>query len=377
MVGKHRPFVPDSWDILESRAGFAGLQGLSEREILPRLGEAKARIEDLNPIHALYGGGCGVAFGGTVLAFLFGAFLGPVGILGALVAAFFLFRPAITRVAQRFIKRLAVDLAFRHSVFSPIADHLGLSYVAAPGGSVGIVRQQSTEGLFQGAFGELSEMLDQYAGQEVAVAAARASGLVELATVIHIGAADEDTRKARETGLSRLEDGFSGRHAGLVFDAFEVVRRPRHKDDGKTYPAEHALLIVLQLPRALQGTTQLRSRKVGWHQAGEAERLEEVNLESTDFAERFRVRSNDQVEARFVFTPDVIARLTELAHGEDIRATAQDGHLVFAIEGPNRFDLTSADTGLAGDAAIRLAVQQIGEMLDLVEAVSEVFGLSR
>ena len=164
-------------------------------------------------------------------------------------------------------------------------------------------------------------------------------------------------------------------HKGLSFDAFEVVRSPRNTRDGATEAAEHALLLVLALPRPLQSTTQVRSRNIGWHKAGDAERLQTVSLESNDFEDAFRVRSNDQVEARFVFTPDVMVRILELAHGEQIRATAQGDHLVIAFEGPNRFDLTSADTGLEGDAAIRLAVQQIAEMLDLVEAVAGVFGL--
>lgn len=238
-----------------------------------------------------------------------------------------------------------------------------------------MIQQQSQEGMFQTSFAKLYEAMEAYSGQDEAVAAARASGLVELTTVIHIGAADEATKKARETGLTRLEDGFAGEHAGLHFDAFEVVRAPRRTDDGTTHAAEHALLVVLKLPRPLQSTTQLRSRKIGWHKPGDAERLEKVSLESNAFEDRFRVRSNDQVEARFVFTPDVMARIIELAHGEKIRATAQADHLVVAIEGPNRFDLTSEDTGLDGDAAVRLAIQQIGEMLDLVEAVGQAFGI--
>jgi hypothetical protein len=72
-----------------------------------------------------------------------------------------------------------------------------------------------------------------------------------------------------------------------------------------------------------------------------------------------------------------MTRTLDLAHGEPFRATAQGDHLVVAIEGPNRFDLTSPDTGLDGDAAVRLAVQQIGEMLDFVDAVDDAFRLDR
>ncbi|MEM8633824.1 MAG: DUF3137 domain-containing protein [Pseudomonadota bacterium] len=370
------PIVPMSWDVIERRAGFDGTRRIVERDVLPQLANAKARIQEMNPINGTYGPGCFVGMVALMLAFVLSSALGIFGFIIAGVIGWFVGKPLILKMAARYMRVMIDDLAFRHEVFSPLATHLGLEYVAAPGGSMGIIQQQSMEGPFQEAFRELGAAFEKYGGQDEAVAAARASGLVELATVIHIGKADEETKKARETGLTRLEDGFAGDHSGLHFDAFEVVRSSRRTDDGKVYPAEHALLIVLRLPRSLQGTTQFRSRKIGWHRTGDAQRLEDVKLESTEFADRFRVRSNDQVEARFVFTPDVMARVTELAHGEDIRATAQAEHLVFAIEGPNRFDLTSADTGLEGDEAVRLAVQQIGEMLDLVEAVSGAFGIS-
>ena len=375
MNGKTSPQLPASWDRLEQRAGFLGLREIVARETLPKLADAKPRLTEQNPINALYGGGCFTGMITLLAFFVLTSALGLLGFVIAAVIAFFMARPAIVRLAKHFVDRMIEDLTFRQSVFDPLTQHIGLRYVAAPGGGGGMVQQQSKEGLFQSSFAKLYEAMEVFSGQDEAVAAARSSGLVELSTVIHIGGADEATKKARETGLTRLEDGFSGEHAGLHFDAFEVVRAPRRTDDGSTYPAEHALLVVLKLPRPLQSTTQLRSRKIGWHKPGGAERLEKVSLESNEFDDRFRVRSNDQVEARFVFTPDVMARIIELAHGEKIRATAQGEYLVVAIEGPNRFDLTSADTGLDGDAAVRLAIQQIGEMLDLVEAVGLVFGL--
>ncbi|MEL6692808.1 MAG: DUF3137 domain-containing protein [Pseudomonadota bacterium] len=375
MAGTSGQIQPKSWDAIERRDGFAGLRDIAERETLPKLTEAKPRLANPSPINALYGGGLITAIPVFLVVIFLSSTFGIFGFIIGVVIGFFLARPAIKKIAKIQIDRMIADLDFRNSVFAPLASHVGLRYIASPGGGQGIVAQQSKEGFFQNSFRRLHEALEQFSGQDEAVAAARASGLVELATVIHIGGADEETKKARETGLTRLEDGFTGDHAGLHFDAFEVVRSPRRTDDGAVYEAEHALLLVLELPRPLQSTTQMRSKKIGWHKPGEADRLERVRLESNEFEDDFQVRSNDQVEARFVFTPDVMARVIDLAHGEEFRATAQGDHLVVALEGPNRFDLTSQDTGLDGDAAIRLAVQQIGEMLDLVETVADVFGI--
>lgn len=366
---------PVSWDALERRPQFKGLRELAANDTLPKLAGAKPRVSDQSPVNAMYGGGCFTAMLVGLLLIGFGSVFGVPGVVIALVISGFIARPAIKRIAKQLIMRTVADLNFRQSVFQPLAQHIGLDYVAAPGGGQGIVKQQTQEGFFQDTFAELYTTMEAHSGQDIAVEVARASGLVELVYVIHIGAADEATKKARETGLTRIEDGFSGNHAGIRFDAFEVVRTSRTSRGGETSPAQHALVIVLRLPRPLQATTQLRSRKIGWHQPGEAEGLAPVRLESPEFAEQFRVRSDDQVEARFVFTPDIMVRMIDLAHGEDIRATAQGDHLTIAFEGPNRFDLTHSDTGLSGDAAVRMAIQQIGEMLDLVEAVAAVFGL--
>lgn len=377
MRGDKPTLDPQSWSQIEARPRFTGLQAIVEQSVIPKLAQAKPRLTEENPINALYGGGCVTAGMGLLLIIALTSIFKVIGFLIALVAIYFLARPAIQAIAERFVGRMIADLAFRQSVFDPIADHLGFKYVAAPGGGQGIVQQQSQEGLFQNSFKALLQAFERYGGQDEAVAAARASGLIELIHVFHIGGADEATKKARETGLTRLEDGFSGQHKELPFDAFEVVRSARRVQDGSTSPAEHALVLVLKLPRPLHGTTQLRSRSIDWHRPGDAERLEPVKLESNEFDEAFRVRANDQVEARFVFTPDVMMRMLDLAHGEPFRATAQGDHLVVAIEGPNRFDLTSPDTGLDGDAAVRLAVQQIGEMLDFVDAVDDAFRLDR
>lgn len=367
--------APISWDALERRPQFKGLRELATNNTLPKLAAAKRRVNGQSPVNALYGGGCFTAMVVVFLLIGFGSVFGFLGFIIVLVISGFIARPAIKRIAKQLIMRTVADLNYRQSVFQPLAQHIGLDYVAAPGGGQGIVKQQTQEGFFQDTFAELYKTMEAHSGQDTAVEVARASGLVELVQVIHISTADEATKKARETGLTRIEDGFSGSHAGISFDAFEVVRSSRTSHGGGTSPAEHALVIVLRLPRPLQATTQLRSRKIGWHQPGEADRLASVRLESSEFEKQFRVRSDDQVEARFVFTPDIMVRMIDLAHGEDIRATAQGDHLTIAFEGPNRFDLTHSDTGLTGDPAVRMAIQQIGEMLDLVEAVGAVFGL--
>ena len=291
MSGTSGQAEPKSWDALERRYGFAGLRDIAERDTLPKLKDAKPRLANPSPINALYGGGCFVAFIGLLILIGFSSTFGIFGFVIGLVIAFFMARPSIAKIAKIQIDRMIADLSFRDSVFAPLANHVGLRYVAAPGGGQGIVAQQSREGFFQDSFKRLHEALEEFNGQDKAVAAARASGLVELATVIHIGGADEETKKARETGLTRLEDGFAGDHAGLHFDAFEVVRALRRTDDGTVYEAEHALLIVLELPRPLQSTTQLRSKKIGWHKPGEADRLERVRLESNDFEDDFQFSS--------------------------------------------------------------------------------------
>ncbi|MEM6410700.1 MAG: hypothetical protein AAF683_04140, partial [Pseudomonadota bacterium] len=64
------PIVPMSWDAIERRAGFDGTRRIVERDVLPQLANAKARIQEMNPINGTYGPGCFVGMVALMLAFV-------------------------------------------------------------------------------------------------------------------------------------------------------------------------------------------------------------------------------------------------------------------------------------------------------------------
>ena len=126
MRGDDSQQSPKSWDEIERRPGFSGLKALAERDVIPKLVGAKPRLTEQNPINALYGGGCVTAGICVLIIIALTSVFKVIGFLIALVAIYFLARPAIKAIAERFVAGMIADLEFRQSVFDPIADHLNL-----------------------------------------------------------------------------------------------------------------------------------------------------------------------------------------------------------------------------------------------------------
>ncbi|MEL6285758.1 MAG: hypothetical protein AAFQ18_06065, partial [Pseudomonadota bacterium] len=85
----------------------------------------------------------------------------------------------------------------------------------------------------------------------------------------------------------------------------------------------------------------------------------------------------DQVEARTLFDPRVVERLLAVAHGQSFRAVARNRHLVFDVEGEDRFALLDANTGAWDDTTLRRGLTDLVETLELVDALATTFRTAR
>lgn len=106
--------------------------------------------------------------------------------------------------------------------------------------------------------------------------------------------------------------------------------------------------------------------------------MQDVELGPRSFDALYRLRSSDQVEARAIFNPALIERVTALAHGGRLRAVARQHHLVFDFAShANRFHLIDLITGHWSDETIRQAHADLAEALALVDALGHAFMLAR
>lgn len=110
------------------------------------------------------------------------------------------------------------------------------------------------------------------------------------------------------TSMRVLPDYVKGTFDGRIpFTAWRAVAR---KKQGKhTMTVFKGWHLEVELPFSFAGTTVLREHDALATNVGTS--MEDVRLEDPDFSGRFSVRSNDQVEARMILSPDVMHHLFE------------------------------------------------------------------
>lgn len=365
---------PD-WTALSRRLGLEDAHGFARREIAPLLQgidqAPKGGVE--LPL--------GTGFFAFAISFMTLSALLPdnaIGValrfilfiplfFGCLLGVAWLFRGRIVKFMlaskERFLPRAAA--------LSRLSEALGMTYVAAPGGApAGLGVLEKLPGM-PPELTSVRETLDAHGGMDAPLAVALRSGV--MMTNVHVLGSDADREKYihQYKAGRRVEDGFHGTRHGLPFHAFEWEET---EDDS---PNIYHLVIVMDLPRKLHAVTQLRSRKTPWPGKVGEEQLDTVGVVAQQFEDQYRLRSSDQVEARTVFDPAVIERLIDLAHGDRFLAVAFEEHLVVDVAGDDRFKLVDILTGDWSEATIARTMENIAEMLELVDAVADVFDLRR
>ena len=167
-----------------------------------------------------------------------------------------------------------------------------------------------------------------------------------------------DTSLITRTGRLRLtpsydraqfEDRVTGERHGKPFECLEAHledRRTRTDSKGRrrtTYVTVFkGQVLQVAFERPFSGVT-LVARDQGWFNSlsGFGSNLDRARLESPTFEKAFEVWTNDQVEARYLLTPDVMQRFVDLEKafkGKSLRACFSQQQLFLAIEAGNLFE---------------------------------------
>lgn len=268
---------------------------------------------------------------------------------------------AIVDGQQRFVAR--------SKALTTMANAIGLTYVPSPGGAPDALKTIAKYRYTPQPIKDIAAMLDDHGGMDAPLAVARQSGvMIGIGTIL--GSTEQKEKHYAQAAANvQVEDGFQGKRDGLAFSAFEWVQSV---DDE---PNVHHLVLVYRAPQRLYGVTQLRSRHITWPGGHPEAKFAPIGVVAPAFEDRFRMRTTDQVEARTVFDPVVIERVAELAHGEKVRAVATGEHLVFDIEGKDRFAMVELIDGRWSDQSIAKAMINVAEMLELSDAVAHAFKL--
>ncbi len=174
---------------------------------------------------------------------------------------------------------------------------------------------------------------------------------------------------------SHFEDFFHGERQGCAFDLCEAKLEDerRDKDGDKDYVTVfRGQIIRIAFPKKFDGITVVKRDAWVFNALRGMGELKRVGLGDSKFEKAFEVYSNDQVEARYLVHPVFMERLIHLEeafNGRRIRCGFQDGDLLIAVEGDNKFEIGDMFKPLADPARARKIVSDIAEVMKLMDAV--------
>lgn len=305
---------------------------------------------------------------GNVLVFI--SF--PVLFLASLTLMVFIYRQVFAEIFAARYERFLVYVRAMHT----IADRFGLDYTPRPGGPAPALKILTGWRYCPQIVKDFVEKMDAHGGFDDASEIFRASGLTIPNDLVIASKKAKEKYFAQSADSQQFENGFRGLRHNMPFAALEW---PERGDDNII----HHFMIALTLPMSLTGRVEFKTKKANWPAKNPHLDLKDVKLVSSDFRRNFEVRATDQMEARLIFNPAVIARLTDYSEAKmaaqnsdekiKIRGSVFGKNLVVDFIGDKRFDLLDLDSGEWDVARIQRAVDDIKDMLILVDGVAGVF----
>ena len=174
---------------------------------------------------------------------------------------------------------------------------------------------------------------------------------------------------------SSFQDCFNGDFRGCGFTFYEghLERRVKTKNGSRWQTAFRGQLIRVEFPKKFQGVTIVR-RDAGifnilqrWTTS-----LQRVGLGDGRLEKAFEVYSNDQVEARYLIHPVFMERLLTLEtqfKGKRLRCAFENGELLIAVEGGDKFEIGTMFAPLDDIARARAIVTDLTGIMRVIDAV--------
>ena len=171
-----------------------------------------------------------------------------------------------------------------------------------------------------------------------------------------------------------FEDQMSGtaHGAGFIFCEAHLETKHRDKDGNTTWSTSfRGILLTINCPHKFLGRTVVL-RDAGWFNAKKKSGMKRVGLVDPVFEDIFEAYSTDQVEARYLLTPDFMQRLVDLEttiSGKRIRFGFLQRQLYIAIEAPDQFEIGSMFKTLLGTERTQKILDEIGAIYNVIDGV--------
>lgn len=254
----------------------------------------------------------------------------------------------------------------RTEVLSKLSKYLGLHYTPTPSGISPALKSIASWRVCPQSIKDFFHHLNKYEKFDDVTEIVRASGLAMPREIVLGSDATREKYYQHQVKAQQFEDGFRGIYGNISFAAVEWAET---RDETTT----HHLIINLELPHRLTGRVEFKSKDANWPARVPNRAPEKVELISKAFSKKYEVRATDQMEARLIFDPNVIEKLT--AFGTSLSGVAFDNHLVIDIVGDNRFDIVNVLTGEWSQTSIQTTLDDFSKLFEIVQSVSNTFSI--
>lgn len=191
----------------------------------------------------------------------------------------------------------------------------------------------------------------------------------------------------REVGIlpawdrSSYEDRLTGHRQDVSFELFEAhleEKRTTRDSKGRTQTSWVTVFkgqcLRFAFPKQFYGRT-LVTRDAGFfNRFGGGNGMSRAALEDPEFEKIFEVYTNDQVESRYLLTPDLMQRLVDLEstfRGGKLKCCFDGGEMYITLEGGDLFEPGSMFKRLDDPARIRDLLDDFAAIFHIIDSALE------
>lgn len=179
---------------------------------------------------------------------------------------------------------------------------------------------------------------------------------------------------------SKYEDLVTGRRGQVDFELFEAhleERRTTTDSKGRTQTTWVTVFkgqcLRLDFHKTFYGRTLITRDAGFFNRFGGGKGLQRAALEDPKFEKIFEVYTTDQVESRYLLTPDLMQKLVDLEEvfrGGKLKAAFDGGEMFITVQGGNLFEPGSMFKPLDSADRVHELLKDFSAVFQLIDAVT-------
>ncbi|MBI1360532.1 MAG: DUF3137 domain-containing protein [Alphaproteobacteria bacterium] len=180
---------------------------------------------------------------------------------------------------------------------------------------------------------------------------------------------------------ARYEDRLTGQRQNAPFEFFEAHLEEKHETSSRNgrrtewVTVFRGQCLVARFPKPFNGVTRVVRDQGAFNFLSKlGEDLPRVKLEDPVFEKAFEVYGSDQIEARFILTPDFMERLLSLEktfEGKKLRCAFSGGEMYLCVEGKNLFEPGSMYRRMDDLSRVREMLTDFAAVFLLIDSMVE------